>query len=423
MFTKVKNSNLVKVILNKILFSVFSKTFIFNKNHFRDMRPLFFLLIVFCFSTMAGQLTLQKKYESYELNEVRDISIHLPKSYSKDSISNFPLAIVLDGHKLFDLYVGTSSYYSYHDSAPEQIVVGIDMENTRIKDTGYDVTTSKLTLESVKFYRFLRDELIPFIEATYRTSPFLTIVGENLTANFITHFLKEKNAIFNAYICLNPTLSIDINSQIQSYKIENLENIDNTFYFYLTGNPFNKDEKSKKIRNFGNFMKSTNIENFNVVFDELSNSPSFTSVNGEAMSRAFAKVFEIYSGITNEEYETKIKNLSPAEAIAYLEIKYLDIEFLFGSNIDIRRSDIFAIEDIILDKENGDYLGDFGNMILKLFPSSEIGHYYLGKYYETGKDYKAALIQYRLGYGKMNPRDPNANLFYQNIERVQALKN
>ena len=42
-------------------------------------------------------------------------------------------------------------------------------------------------------------------------------------------------------------------------------------------------------------------------------------------------------------------------------------------------------------------------MILKLFPSSEMGNYYLGKYYETGNDIKSALEQYRLGFGKMDP--------------------
>ena len=141
------------------------------------------------------------------------------------------------------------------------------------------------------------------------------------------------------------------------------------------------------------------------------------------MFRAFTKVFEIYSGITADEFDTKIKNLSPPDAISYLEIKYLDIEFLFGANIGIRKEDVFAIEDIILDKEDGDYLDDFGKMILKLFPSSEMGHYYLGKYYESGKDFRAALRQYRLGYGKMNPRDPNANLFYQNIERLMNKTN
>tara|TARA_R110002074_G_scaffold40494_11_gene108397 strand:- start:493 stop:1656 length:1164 start_codon:yes stop_codon:yes gene_type:complete len=382
------------------------------------MRTLVILLLLFSFSSTFGQKTIYKKYESEELKDIRDVSIYLPKSYNKDSISNFPLAIVLDGHKLFDLYVGTSNYYASQDNAPEQIVVGVNMEDTRNKDAGYDVTNSNLTSDSKRFYRFLRDELIPFVEANYKTSPFITIVGESLTGNFITHFLKEKDPIFNAYICLNPTLAEDINTQMQSYKLDRFGTVDNTFYFYLSGNPFAKGQKLTKIKTFGKFMKSVGIDNFNVVFDELSSSPSSSSVIGEGMSRAFAKVFEIYSGITAEEYDTKIKNLSPPDAIAYLEIKYLDIEFLFGSNIGIRQRDVIAIEDIILDKENGDYLDDFGKMILKLYPTSEMGHYYLGRYYESGKDYTAALEQYRLGYGKMNPADPNADLFYQNVERL-----
>ena len=387
------------------------------------MRIAVLLLILFSFSSTFGQKTIYKKYDSEVLNDFRDISIYLPKSYGKDSISNFPLAIVLDGHKLFDLYVGTSNYYSSQDSAPEQIVVGIDMKDTRRKDVGYEITTGNLINDAELFYRFIRDEIIPYVEATYKTSPFLTIVGESLTANFITHFLKEEYSIFNAYICLNPTLSKNINTQIQSYRIEDLSSEDNIFYFYLSGNPYANDEKKTNIKNFGKFINSIEVDNFNVVFDEFSNSPSSLSTVGEGMSRAFTKVFEIYSRITADEFETKIKNLSPPDAISYLEIKYLDIEFLFGSNIGIRKTDIFAIEDIILDKENGDFLDDFGEMILKLFPSSEMGHYYLGKYYESGKDFKAALEQYRLGYGKMNPRDPNANLFYQNVERLLNQRN
>ena len=387
------------------------------------MRTLTSLLIFFSISLTFGQKTIFKKYNSEVLNDTRNLSIYLPKNYDKDSISNFPLAIVLDGHKLFDLYVGASNYYAELDQAPEQIIVGIDMKESRNKDAGYDMINGNLDNNSENFYRFIRDEMIPYIEASYKTSPFLTIVGESLTANYITHFLKEEYSIFNAYICLNPTLSNTIKNQIESYKLEELSSEDNTFYFYLSSNPFSNDKKKEKIKNFGEFIKSYEIDNFNVVFDELKSSPSSSSAIGEGIFRAFAKVFEIYSGITKTEYNEKVKNLSPPEAISYLEIKYLDIEFLFGTNLGIRKADVFAIEDIILDKEGGDYLDDFGKMILKLFPTSEMGHYYLGKYYESGKDYKRALQQYRLGYGKMNPRDPNADLFYQNVERLMNKTN
>ena len=387
------------------------------------MKTLVSLLLLFSISLTFGQETIYKEYSSEILNDTRDLSIYLPKGYNKDSISNFPLAIVLDGHKLFDLYVGASNYYAQLDHAPEQIVVGIDMKDSRNKDAGYDVNNGNLDNNSENFYRFIRDEMIPYIEATFKTSPFLTIVGESLTANYITHFLKEEYSIFNAYICLNPTLSNTINNQVESYRLKELSSEDNTFYFYLSSNPFSNTIKKDKIKNFGKFIKSFEIDNFNVVFDELTNSPSSSSSIGEGIFRAFAKIFEIYSGITKTEYNEKVTNLSPSEAISYLEIKYLDIEFLFGANIGIRKADVFAVEDIILDKEGGDYLDEFGKMILKLFPTSEMGHYYLGKYYESGKDFKRALQQYRLGYGKMNPRDPNADLFYQNVERLMNKTN
>jgi len=117
-------------------------------------------------------------------------------------------------------------------------------------------------------------------------------------------------------------------------------------------------------------------------------------------------------------FEKNIKDLSPPDAIAYLENKYIEIDYLFGSNLKIREKDIFAIEPIILDKENGDYLKNFGEMINKLYKGSPIGDYYIGRYYETGGKLKLALKYYKSGYMKLPEDDPNPDGYYQNIERV-----
>lgn len=101
-----------------------------------------------------------------------------------------------------------------------------------------------------------------------------------------------------------------------------------------------------------------------------------------------------------------------------MENKYLEIEFWFGSSLGIRERDIYAIEKIIIEKENGDRLLDFGKMILKIYPSSHLGDYYIGKYYETGKNIKRAITHYKIGYGKMDPANPNADAFYENILRL-----
>ena len=59
-------------------------------------------------------------------------------------------------------------------------------------------------------------------------------------------------------------------------------------------------------------------------------------------------------------------------------------------------------------------------MINRLYPESPIGDYYIGQYYETGNDLKRALKYYKNGYAKISSDDPNADGYYQNVERVMA---
>jgi hypothetical protein len=319
---------------------------------------------------------------------------------------------------LFDLYVGYANFFATQDQAPKQIVVGVNLEATSEKDLGINKETSKLNPESRLFYTFLRDELVPYVENNYRVSPFSSIVGEGLGANFLTYFLQEQVPVFNAYISLNPTLSPKIQAEVEGH-VGKMASAGSSYYYYLSGNPYNQQgENLKRIQAFGKYMKTTGVENFKVSFDELNSSPSPVSVIGEGVSRAFAQVFEAYSGITEEEYNKNIKDLDPPSAIAYLEKMYLDIQALFGASIGVRQRDVVAIEAIIIEQQNGDYLREFGNMILDLYPTSEMGNYYLGRYFESGNDYEEALKEYRLGYGKMNPADPNADLYYQNVERM-----
>lgn len=376
------------------------------------------LLLLFCVS-LFGQKKITKKYESEELQDIRTIQIHLPKGYERDSTTNYPLTIVLDSEYLYDLYVGNSKLFSHTDRAPKQIVVGIEMAETRLKDASIDETRkSSLTADSRSFLKFIKEELLPYIEGNYKTSPFLTIVGNGISANLLTHFLRDDTPIFNSYVCLNPTFSPDISTHMQSYNLSKLGTIDNTYYFYMNDSQFIGEDKKQQVSALNTYLQTLNIKNFNIKYDLTECSPSNISAIGEAIPRALNKIFEIYSGISKEEFETKIKDLSPLDAIAYLENKYIEIDYLFGANLGIREIDIIAIESIIIDKENGDHLKTYGEMILNLYPFSPLGHYYLGRYFESGQNWRRALQEYRLGYGKMDPADPNADKFYQNVQRM-----
>jgi len=379
-------------------------------------KSLSFIFFIFCISIFSQNIIV-KELESEIMETTRTLKIYIPDSYERDSIKNYPLAIVLDEEFMFDTYVGNSILFAKKDKAPKQIVVGISMEETRAKDVGFDLNSGALINSSKNFYDFLRDEVLFYMESNYRTSPFVSFVGQGYSANLITHFLQENTAFINSFVCINPSFSDFIGSELQSYKLNKFANEDNTFYLYINNSDAFSASKKTKISQIQSALSTLEIKNFNIINDNIITDSSVSAIS-EAIPRAMTKIFEVYSAISKEEYEEKIKELSPIDAIAYLEDKYLEIEFLFGSSLGIREKDIYAIENIIIEKENGDRLFDFGKMILKRFPSSPLGEYYIGRYYETGKNFKKALKYYKIGYGKMDPADPNADNYYENILRL-----
>ncbi len=379
-------------------------------------KTLSLLFILFSF-VVFSQKIIEKNLESVILETTRNLRIYIPEGYEKDSIKNYPLAVVLDEEYLFDTYVGSAVLFAKKDKAPKQIIVGVSMEKTKNYDIGFNRNNGQLYDKARYFYEFLRDEVIFYMESTYRTSPFISLVGHGYSGNLVSHFLKENTTFINSFICINPSFSDFIGGELQSYNLRKFGKEDNTFYFYTNNSSSFSPQKQAKISKVQKGLKGLGIDNFNVINDEINTASSISAI-AEAVPRAMTKIFEIYSAISKEEYEKNIKDLAPRDAIYYLENKYLEIEFLFGTNLGIREKDIYAIENIIIEKENGDRLRDFGKMILKLFPSSPLGEYYIGRYYETGKMYKKALKYYKIGYGKMDPSDPNSDAYYENVLRL-----
>ena len=384
------------------------------------MKKLFFLILILATTGLKAQNVVVKKFKSNYLGTERILKIYIPDSYESEKTRHYPVAVVLDAEYLFDIYVANAKLFALRDEAPEQIIVGVsqNLNNERYQDCDFSVDTGLPTEESTFFYGFIKDELLGYIDDNYRTSLFKTIVGNTITANFINYFLLEEDPAFNAYININPKYAPKIAERLEA-RTQALNDTD-IFYYVCNGN-YNSDRSKKNINDVINLLKLSDVEKFHFKSD-IFNYSSRTASMGQAIPSAMELIFKMYRGITKEEFDNEIANMSPAEAIEYLEKKYVEIEYLFGSDLKIRERDIYRIEPIIIDKENGDYLEEFGKMINRIHPESPLGDYYIGLYYETGYDYKKALKYYKNGYAKIGSNNPNADAYYQNIERVLEKK-
>lgn len=379
------------------------------------MRKIVVLLLFISYLGQAQDNVIYKKFNSVSTNSERILKIYIPDSYQESDKSTYPLAILLDGEFLFDVYVANAKLFAARDKAPEQIVVGVfqNQNQERYTDCDYSEDTGLPNAESSQFYGFIRDELLPYLDNNYRTSLFKTIVGSTLTGNFINYFFLEPTPLFNAYMSINPSFAPLMDQKLEAQS----QNLITQYFYYISGGEFNTEKRIAGINDVHNLLKLSENPNFKYKYDDFSNSTKTASI-GQAIASGIGSTFQLFAAISQEEFNEQIANLEPGDAIEYLEKKYVEIEYLYGSNVKIRESDIYKIEPIIIDKLNGDYLEEFGKMIMRLYPETPLGDYYIGLYYETGYEYKKALKHYKNGYAKVGSDNENGDGYYANIERV-----
>ncbi len=159
---------------------------------------------------------------SDQLKEQRPYLVYTPPSYKDTTVApqRYPVLYLLDGdahfHSVTGLLqiLGTGVNGTY--VVPEMIVVAIP--NT--KDRMRDMTPTRATagfqgqpmpgLETSggmpQFLGFIRDELIPAIERTYRTLPYRVFVGHSLGGITAINALYTMPELFQAYVAIDPSL-------------------------------------------------------------------------------------------------------------------------------------------------------------------------------------------------------------------------
>lgn len=146
---------------------------------------------------------------STALNEERAISVHTPQAYNQDSL-RCPVLYLFDGQWHFRHVVSTVEYLLQRGKIPPVIVVAIPgtdrpKDFTPLRRSG-DGRAQRAGDSSVSgndgFFRFLREELIPYVDRNYRTHPFRILAGHSLGAMFATSVLPEASDLFNAYILI-----------------------------------------------------------------------------------------------------------------------------------------------------------------------------------------------------------------------------
>ena len=147
------------------------------------------------------------------LGEVRRINVYAPPGFTTGGGTPLPVLYMPDGGLAEDfLHVaGLLQVSTGNGTMRPFLLVGIENTDRRRDMTGPTSNTDDRRIApraggSAAFRAFLRTELMPSINARYRTTGETAIIGESLAGLFVVEtFLREPD-LFNSYVALDPSL-------------------------------------------------------------------------------------------------------------------------------------------------------------------------------------------------------------------------
>lgn len=185
-----------------------------------------FLAVLFLATAMADQRHVETTVpagswvtmHSSILDEQRAYGLRLPTNYATDTEQTYPVIYVLDGdeHRLRAVggIVDALSKDILEEQIPDAIVVTIPNTN-RTRDLTPTHTLVEFGTEEnpsladsgggPHFLRFLEQELVAYIDRTYRTDGTRLIIGESFGGLLAAHALIHKPGLFTHYLIIDAT--------------------------------------------------------------------------------------------------------------------------------------------------------------------------------------------------------------------------
>jgi uncharacterized protein len=378
------------------------------------MKNIIFFTVLFISTTLFSQ-TFTEEINSTKLDTKRQIIVKLPNSYQTNKEKKYPLIIVLDGEYLFNAFEGNLAYGTYWDDMPEVILVGItqNKKHEREDDSEFDGPTGLPINKGGAFFEFIASELLPYLDKKYRTAPFRTIAGLDVTAGFLNAFLYKDIPQFNAYISLSPELATGMETRIP----QRLEALKLPIFYYQATSDGDLKQFQGEVKMLDKNIKEVKNPLLNYKFDDFKEASHYSLVL-HAIPSALYQIFNIYRPISSKEYQEKIVTL-PHDYADYLKTKYEAIEKTLGLKMNVRLNDLKAIESAIIKNEAYNEYEQLAQISGQQYPKSMLYDYHMGMYYEKKGEMKKALKNYQNAFVKEEIGDLTKDMLMNKAEDIK----
>lgn len=190
----------------------------------RVITIMFFLISITQIQAQINNSVKKDSIFSNTLNEYKNFWVQLPENYNPNSSEKYPVIYILDGGIMLNtLETVYNNYWGHY--LPHMILVGISNQSNRTRD----LTTSQIKMRRGAefdqetggadiFTEYITKELIPYVDKTYPTTSYRTLIGHSYAGLFTINMLMNHNEFFKNYIAIDPSLDWDSQKLLKQAK-------------------------------------------------------------------------------------------------------------------------------------------------------------------------------------------------------------
>ena len=306
--------------------------------------------------------------------------VHLPEGYEKTN-KKYPVVYVLNAHMMSTIACASATVDRLgFELIPEMILIGIS--NTGRARNYFPQRPGGKPGEADTFLRFLSQELLPFIDKNYRTLDFRILSGQSNTGLFAVYAYLSTPSLFQACIAASPSFGWCLDYMME--KAQSAFALSRSKEFLLYMNYRGKDYQdlvTGPVQSFVKMLEEKAPQDFKWILDYLEQDGHvpITSLNNGLLA-----LFPDYY----VDDELRKKGLPKVDA------HYDKLSKKYGFSITTSEEVIFNMSFSKKQQKKYDEAIAIFIILLKRYPQSVRGHFFLGETYREKGDMDKAKGYY-----------------------------
>lgn len=359
-------------------------------------------------TAITATLGTEYKIASSILKEERTLLIHTPDSYETSS-KKYGVMYVLDGDNHFNHAINATTLLAENGRMPETIIVAIpNNRGARGRDLGRGRDN---------FKKYIKEEVIPFVNSNYRTTKHKTLFGHSMAGAFTLNYLATNGTVFDNYIAASPVVQIFNSELLTQYRslFKTQPNISKPLYFSIAGVEAEGQVATDAMDKFVALLKKEAPKSFPWKYDFIPNQVHMTTPY-LTMFKGLTAVFKDFQSPTYTSFSeyTSRGGMQQLKAYYAARAKKYNTKNVISDNTLRRLATILirdkqeqlGIELLVLNtKNNPSSMGAF-NTLARAYEG-------LKQFKNAAKSFEGALqIAERLG-------SPNSAYFKRQVDRLE----